>query len=534
MTPEMRVRLSAQNNTGAGFAEVQRDAVQAANAVQAAGQRAATGMMRLGDASRMAAAQQRNLAFQLNDVAVSLASGMNPMMVFMQQGSQIATIYGPSEGGVGRALKETGNLAVGLVTKFWPIAAVVGVGTAAVAGMTAEINKTSKAQVSFGDVALASWQVFADGAYDLAQPAISAVTGWIGGMWEAVAPHVLTLGNGLIGTFVGAFDASKIAWGAMPAVMGDIAITTANNVIGGVEGMVNGAIDLLNNFTRFADDALGDILPDSEIGRVDFGGIANPFEGATSGLGEGVADAMSKAMGVDYLGKIFEAISARAEDNALARLAADGEKAAKALKAANDTIDPLAARMQELSGVLELTRDPFEQMKLDLTDLATLWENGRISVEQYQQAVSRTTLNTAAETLGMVGQLTGAFAQLFEGNKAFAVANAVVNTAEGITKALAQGGIFGFIGAAAVAASGAAQIATILSASPGSSTRPSVGAGGAVASPSAPVAAAAPAGPTINLTLKGGGRYSRDEIEDLFRDINDALGDGAKLNMQAA
>src|SRR5690606_8656522 len=121
---------------------------------------------------------------------------------------------------------------------------------------------------------------------------------------------------------------------------------------------------------------------------------------------------------------------------------------------------PLAARMKELAGVLELTVDPFEQMKLDLTDLQTLWEHGRISVEQYQQAVARTTLNTTSQTLGMVGQLTGAFAQLFEGNKAFAVANAVVNTAEGVTKALAQGGMFGWVGAAAVAASGAAQIAT--------------------------------------------------------------------------
>lgn len=36
---------------------------------------------------------------------------------------------------------------------------------------------------------------------------------------------------------------------------------------------------------------------------------------------------------------------------------------------------------------------------------------------------------------------------------------------------------------------------------------------------------------TVNLTLNGGGRYSREELEALFRDMNAALGDGFKLNI---
>lgn len=48
-----------------------------------------------------------NLIFQLNDIGVSLTSGMNPLMVAIQQGSQIATIYGSGQGGLGAALKET-------------------------------------------------------------------------------------------------------------------------------------------------------------------------------------------------------------------------------------------------------------------------------------------------------------------------------------------------------------------------------------------------------------------------------------------
>lgn len=114
--------------------------------------------------------------------------------------------------------------------------------------------------------------------------------------------------------------------------------------------------------------------------------------------------------------------------------------------------------------------------------------------------------------------------------KAFAVAEAIINTAQGITKALAQGGIFGFVGAAAVAAAGIAQISTILSTQKGSGTKPSVkGSGTAVAA--VEPASEGPSAPTVNLTLVGGGRYSRDELKQLFNDMNDAMGDGMKLNV---
>lgn len=132
-------------------------------------------------------------------------------------------------------------------------------------------------------------------------------------------------------------------------------------------------------------------------------------------------------------------------------------------------------------------------------------------------------------TLSGLGTITGALAGAFKDNKAFAVANAVVSTAEGITKAFAQGGLLGFAGAAAIAAAGAVQIGNILSAQPGSSSKPSVSASTPAAA--VPTPAAESSGTTVNLTLQGGGRYSRNELEALFRDMNDAMGDGLKLNV---
>jgi phage-related minor tail protein len=54
-----------------------------------------------GNAMKLNGQQAAQLAFQMNDVAVSLASGMNPVLVAIQQGSQITPIFG----GIGGTLK---------------------------------------------------------------------------------------------------------------------------------------------------------------------------------------------------------------------------------------------------------------------------------------------------------------------------------------------------------------------------------------------------------------------------------------------
>lgn len=496
MTPEMRARITARNETAQGFAEVKRDAVATANAIETSGDRAAASMMRqntalvaLGTSSRLAASQSRNLVFQLQDIGVSLASGMNPLMVFAQQGTQIAAIYGPEEGGLGRALKETGNLAVGLVTKFAPIIGILGLATGAIAGMTAEINKASDVQVGFGDVALATWQVFSEGVYNFVKPAIDAVVGWLGSIWDVVRPALVNLGNGLVATFVGAFDAIKAIWGMLPAVMGDIAITTANAVIGGIESMVNGAIELINGLIRNANGALGAVgLSIGELGSVELGEFANPFAGVAGEAGVSIGEAFANAFGTDFLGEAFDAIKTKAIE----------------LASATDTV---ATATKNLGGALK---------------------DNKTWADAFFDVMGKGVDKSTTSILGAFGQLTGALGQLFNDNKAFAVATAVINTAEGITKALAQGGLLGFVGAAAVAASGAAQIASILSAQPGTSSAPSVGG-------SAPAAGAgATAGPStaVNITLSGNGSYSRDQVANLVGQIGELFADkGVKINL---
>lgn len=82
-----------------------------------------------------------------------------------------------------------------------------------------------------------------------------------------------------------------------------------------------------------------------------------------------------------------------------------------------------------------------------------------------------------SEAFGMMGDAANAFyelsgnksKELFALNKAFSIGQAIMNTYEGASKAIAQGGIFGGIMAAAVIAMGMAQVAKIASTQPGSS-----------------------------------------------------------------
>lgn len=198
-------------------------------------------------------------------------------------------------------------------------------------------------------------------------------------------------------------------------------------------------------------------------------------------------------------------------------LATSTDAATAAQKALNDAIS-------EGQSIFQATRDPIEQLQMQMDKLGHLLNQGAIDWDTYGRAANAAHMEAASSALGMAGQVTGALASIFEGNKAFAVANAVINTAEGITKALAQGGMFGFIGAAAVAASGAAQVASILAAQPGSASAATVG-GGTVETTEA---AAATIAPSIYLELKGS-RFSRADVEGLIKEINAAIKDGVQL-----
>jgi len=194
-----------------------------------------------------------------------------------------------------------------------------------------------------------------------------------------------------------------------------------------------------------------------------------------------------------------------------------------AAKSANQFIDPFQARMQELAPVLDDLHNPMSTMKDDLTDLETMFKSGRITAEVYGQAVQRTYANVAASALDMASGITGALASMFKDNKAFAVANAVVQTLSGVANAIGSGPPpWNFINAGIAAASGAANVANILSTSETSTSVP----GTSAATASSTAAAAAPR-QAVNISLQGGQFFSRGQVEQLLDSMAEAMGDGA-------
>lgn len=315
----------------------------ATGAVQATGQ-AAAGLGQLEGASeraalaasqalarvqqqtaRQAAQIRQGVLFQLNDIGVSLASGMNPLMVALQQGSQLAT--GP--GGLAGALKETGNIAVSMATRFWPIGLAVGAATAAIGGMQAAINSAGdEVEVSFGDTALAVLQTFGDYIWDAIEPAVTAISGWFADAWNATWPVIKTIGNTVIGTFTGAFDAVTRVWSTLPAVFADIFTMAMNGAIDIVQNGINGIVGPLSDLMKMAGM--------EGLQLADLSGFKGQITGAAGEAGKIISDSFGKAYGTDHLGGFFSDVADRARQNAQNRLAEDGK--AKKAKAETDKL----------------------------------------------------------------------------------------------------------------------------------------------------------------------------------------------------
>lgn len=78
-------------------------------------------------AARFATHELANLSYQLNDVVVGLISGQNPMIVFTQQGAQMAQILGSRPGGIAAGLQALRNLIPASAVAFGAAAVAVGV-----------------------------------------------------------------------------------------------------------------------------------------------------------------------------------------------------------------------------------------------------------------------------------------------------------------------------------------------------------------------------------------------------------------------
>ena len=336
-TPELQKLTAA-----AGQAEAAATRLAGATNVEAAAQGKATAASRMHTAAlqaeaaamRMSSQVRTNMIFQLNDVAVSLASGMNPALVAMQQGSQILQF------GLGPALKSIGDLAVGIGTKFAPLLAVVGGLSILLKGLTDEINAVSGANVSMGDVALAVFQSMADGIQSTLGPAYDwLVTEFNNAVLQISADTAREI-NFIIGAFAGSVEAIKATWSVLPDALGFVIYDAAQKTVNGVIYMVREVQVHLNDVLTDVNSlmAKAGMAPLSLMNLSAYVPTENPYAGAGSAVGA-AGDAFNSAMGKDYVGDWMQDIGSRAQD--IARARKEAEDLGKAASAANDNFGKL-------------------------------------------------------------------------------------------------------------------------------------------------------------------------------------------------
>lgn len=418
--------------------------------------------------SRGATLRMQNLTYQLNDIGVTLAGGMNPFMILAQQGPQIAQIYGFGNGGVGQIFKDLGGLIKAIPTPIKAVGLAAALGAVGILDMRDAINETSDVTVTFGDTALAVFQVLASRISTMFDPITTAVAGALSKVWDSIASGFIWSMNVVLnstnlagkvvrgefdriaGIAVAAYQGIRDNWSLLPSAIGDFAYQAANALIDGVEGMLNAVAARINGFIGTMNSALA-LLPEwatgegglkiGEVGTVDLGNIANPYEGAGDAIRDvatRISEAAGKAnegwanareiMSADPMGEFFDDVSVKAQENARKRLEDEkggGGGRAKAAKAEKDEVAELIKKLQEELLVLRET-DPIKKRLLGYSEEmkdATAAERAQIEelvrtldrAEHGWEAVGRALADYAEESKRLGGELGDSLVKVFDG-----------------------------------------------------------------------------------------------------------------------
>ena len=300
-----------------------------------------------------------------------------------------------------------------------------------------------------------------------------------------------------------------------------------------VESLFSGKQDRLTANAGAAGTAAGDEFT-AKFKKATSKERLNPFERMVERMRETIA-----AMEIDA--QTFGMATGEA-----ARFAATMDLLRAATEAGLPITEEMTARINELAAAfanatlqnegarlsLELQNDPMAAFQREIERLNELLAAGAISWEEWKNAGLRAKAALTTNILGLAGQLAGALGQMFGDSKAFAIAEAIINTAQAITKAIATYGPtpWGLAAAGVAAAVGAAQIAAIARTNKGSKTAPSVsGAAGATANDNQPEMRQ-----QSTVIQLHGDVYSRQSVEDLIAELNAAAADGHKIIVHSA
>lgn len=210
--------------------------------------------LRGGKAAQIHRAHLTNLGFQLNDIAVSLVSGQNPLVVLVQQGSQIQGIA--SQAGV--SLGRLAAAAAGMLAPLLPVVALIGALYAGIKLLASEASKNAGLEefakglgatkkeikelnldtVTFGDTMRGLWRTI-DEATGIGQ-VFSRIGSFIKDAFLAILKTIAGAVTSIIALFQAGYDTIVDLWQTFP---NRFALFMAN--------AVNSGIGLFENFVNF-------------------------------------------------------------------------------------------------------------------------------------------------------------------------------------------------------------------------------------------------------------------------------------------
>ena len=396
-----------------------------------------------------------NIAAQFQDIGVTAAMGMNPLTVALQQGTQISAILNSMESplkGLAQAFKSVINpvslmaiaftgVAVALIqfvdwgvvarTMLNGLADAIDAAAPYVLSLAAALAILYSPAILSGLTAL-TIRIAATGSTALIAGAKMAAA-WVIGMgpvaWVAVGIATVlaalfvfrdALGNllgfdvlnalktgvnTLIGVFVGGFNGIKATWGLLPGAIGDIIISTANNVLGGIERMIMGVVERLNKFlSKFGIDEIKLALDGQ-------GNLENQFAGQAAEVGSVIGKAIGDAAAKDYVGAISKGVgklTGKLRSVATGIGKEEGEKT-KASKTAKSEVDKYNEIIAGANRRIESLKA--ERLAMGLTDKAAA--QLKYETELLNQATQKG-IDLSPEQRRQLGELAGTMANIEE------------------------------------------------------------------------------------------------------------------------
>lgn len=321
----------------AEIARLQQDLDKAKRAVNAASKDMAQSVTAVNDnfgrmakMSGNAAFAARNLGFQVQDVITQLSLGQAPMKVFAAQGFQIADALGQLKREAAASGQSVSSMLIGSMGKLGPLLLAAAAAAIAVGGalkvVQDDLNETGKVTLSYGDVALGTFDAIRAFTVDKLGPAFEWLASIAGTVWGYIADAAKKAANLVISVWVAVPNVLYAAFTTLPAAIAELFVNMANGAIKAIEDLVNKAINGLNSFSGMVNSLLGTSI--GGVGNVSFGRIENNFKGAGSRAGAAMGKALTESFG-DHVGAIESYIRPFAE--ARARM---GDAAVKAGKAA--------------------------------------------------------------------------------------------------------------------------------------------------------------------------------------------------------